>query len=91
MCYIDDVSIPHSLYSIEDLDNTIYIQRVYGGTRIDGTIITIPVGSYNTSKLVSVIQDLLQKNENPDYPNDDMTCTYDNARGTIHISATFGF
>ena len=92
VCYIDDIAIPHSWYSIEDLHNKIYIQRVYGGTRIDGTIITIPVGNYNASRLASVIQDLLQtRYRNPNYPDDDMTCTYEITRGKLHISASFPF
>ena len=44
VCYIDDISIPHSWYTIEYFNNKLYIQRTYGGFRIDGTAISIPIG-----------------------------------------------
>ena len=92
VCYIDDISIPHSWYSIEDFNNKLYIQRTYGGMRIDGTIITIPIGNYNASRLASTIRSLVQtKHRDPNYPDDDMTCTYENSRGTITFGATFEF
>ena len=92
VCYIDGISIPHSWYTIEDFKNKLYIQRTYGGMRIDGTIITLPVGNYNASRLASTIQSLVQQRYTDiDYPNDEMTCIYDNARGTIKISASFDF
>ena len=92
VCYIDDISIPHSWYTMEYFNNKLYIQRTYGGMRIDGTIITTPVGNYNASRLASTIQDLVQQRYTDiNYPNDEMTCTYDSARGTIKITATFEF
>ena len=92
VCYIDNISIPHSWYTIEDLNNKLYIQRTYGGFRIGGTVITIPIGNYNASRLASTINDLVQQRyTDSNYPDDEMTCTYDNARGTIKITATFEF
>ena len=92
VCYIDDISIPHSWYTIEDFNNKLYIQRTYGRFRIDGTVITIPIGNYNASRLASTIQDLVQQRYTDiNYPDDEMTCTYDSARGTIKITATFEF
>ena len=92
VCYIDDISIPHSWYTIEDFNNKLYIQRTYGGMRTAGTVITIPIGNYNASRLASTIQDLVQQRyTDTNYPDDEMTCTYDNARGTIRITATFEF
>ena len=77
---------------MEDFNNKLYIQRTYGGMRIDGTVITIPIGNYNATRLASTINDLVQKRYTTEfYPDDEMTCTYDNARGTIKISATFNF
>ena len=54
VCYTDDTSIPHSWYSI-DLNSRLYIKRVYGDndSQTTGTILTIPVGSYNTARLAS--------------------------------------
>ena len=59
VCYIDDISIPHSWYSIEDLNNKLYINRVYNDTQTTGTILTIPIGNYNTARSASTVQDLL--------------------------------
>ena len=89
VCYIDDISIPHSWYSIEDLNNKLNIKRVYNDTQITGTILTIPVGHYNTARLASTIHNFLRERYDGDisFPNDEMTCTYDNARGTIKITA----
>ena len=69
--------------------HTFYIQRVYAATQTSGTILTIPVGSYNTTRLASTIGNVLGDKYDGDtnFPNDDMTCTYGNARGTIQISA----
>ena len=92
VCYIDEISIPHSWYTIEDFNNTLYIQRTYGGMRIDGPVITIPIWNYYASRLASTIQDLVQQRyTDTNYPDDEITCTYDNARGTINITATFAF
>ena len=82
VCYIDGISIPHSWYTTEDFNNKLYIQRTYGCMRIDGTAITIPIGNCNASRLASTIQDLVQQRyTDTNYPDDEMTCTYDNARG----------
>ena len=92
VCCIDDISIPHSWYALEDFNNKLCIQRTYGGFRIDGTVISIPIGSYNASRLASTIYALVQQRyTDSNYPDDEMTCTYDNARGTIKITATFEF
>ena len=92
VCYIDDISIPHSWYTIEDFSSKLYIQRTYGGFRIDVTVVTTPIGSYNASRLASTIQGLVQQRyTDMNCPDDEMTCTYDSARGTIKITATFEF
>ena len=90
VCYIDDISIPHSWYTIEDFNNKLHIQRTCGGFRIDRTVISIPIGNYNASRLASSINGLVQQRyTNTNYPDDEMSCTYDSARGTIKITATF--
>ena len=38
VCCIDDISIPHSCYPIEDINNKLYIKRVYNDTQTTGTI-----------------------------------------------------
>ena len=96
VCYIDDISIPHSWYSIEDLNNKLYIKRVYGdeaNPQTTGTILTIPVGNYNTTRLASTLQTLLRERYDGDinFPDGAMTCTYENSRGTIKITANNPF
>ena len=75
------ISVFHSWHSIEDLKNKLCIKRVYNDTQITGTILTIPVGNYNTARLASTIHNLLRERYDGDinFPNDEMTCTYDNA------------
>ena len=93
VCYIDDISIPHSWYSIQYLNNKLYIKRVYAETQTTGTILTIPVGSYSATRLASTIHSLLRERYGgyTNFPNDEMTCTYGNARGAIQISANSPF
>ena len=86
VCYIDDIPIPHSWYTIEDFNNKLYIHRTYGGMSIDGTVISIPIGNCNASMLASTINDLVQQRfTDTSYPDDEMACTYGIARGTIKI------
>ena len=93
VCYVDDVSIPHSWYATEYLNNKLYIKRVYAETQTTGTILTIPVGSYSATRLASTIHSLLRERYGgyTNFPNDEMTCTCENARGTINISANNPF
>ena len=95
VCYIDDISIPHTWYTIEDLSNKLCIKRVYADTQVTGTILTTPAGNYNTARLASTIHNLSRERYDGDinFPNDEMTCTYDIARGTIKTTAnnTFQF
>ena len=53
----------------------------------------MPVGSYNTTRLASTIQNLLREKYGgyTNSPNDDMTCTYGSARGAIQNSANNPF
>ena len=69
------------------------MKRVYNGTQTTGFILTIPVGSYNTARLASTIQNLLREGYDGDinFPNDEMTCTCEDARGTIKIAANNPF
>ena len=80
VCHVDEISIPRSWYSIEDFNTNIYTQQVYAGTQISGTILPIPVGNYNTTRLASVIENSLHARYDGyiNCPNDELTCTYDN-------------
>ena len=92
-CYTDDISIPHTWYTIENLSNKLYRKRIYADTQVTGTILTTPVGNYNAARLASTIHNLLRERYDGDinFPNDEMTCTYDIARGTIKITANNPF
>ena len=48
VCYIDDISIPHSWYNIEDFNNKLYIHTNNG---YGHTMLTVPIGKYNASRL----------------------------------------
>ena len=79
VCYIDDISIPHSWYSVEEYNNRLYIQ--YENTSIergfDFIVVILPTGNYTGMTFASTLQAELQKK----IP--DMSCVYNPARGTI--------
>ena len=92
MCYIDDICIPRTRYTLEEFNNKLYSQRTVGGRRISGTVMAIPIGNYNGTRLASTIHDLVQQRyTDSNYPDDDMSCEYDPVRGSIKITATFPF
>ena len=85
VCYIDDISIPHTWYTIEEnLNNTLYIIT----TQIDpGTTPTwyhplaleIPAGNYTGSSLAAALQTELNIAE----PGHQFVCAYNPAPGSI--------
>ena len=54
VCYIDDISIPHSWWSIEN-NNKLYVE-----TQSNYTILVVPSGNYTGVSLASALQTLLQ-------------------------------
>ena len=54
---------------------------------------TIPVGNNNTARLASTLQNLLRERYDGDinFPNDEMTCTYESSRGTVKLTANNPF
>ena len=65
---------------------------MYDDTQATGTILTIPIGNYNTTRLANTIQNSLRERYDGDiFHNDEMTCTYDNAKGPIKIPANNHF
>jgi len=79
VCYIDDISIPHSWYSVEDYNNRLYIQ--YENINLlrgfEFIVVILPTGNYTGMTFASTLQAELQKA----IPS--MTCVYNPARGTI--------
>ena len=61
VCYIDYISIPHCWYSIEYINNKLYIKRVFAETQTTGIILKIPFGNYNTTRLASTVQNVLRE------------------------------
>ena len=64
VCYIDDICIPHTWYTVEDFNNTLYIvvQRwiqygtTYAARRYHGYALKITNGKYNGLSLTTEIQ-----------------------------------
>ena len=82
VCYIDDISIPHSWYTLEEYNNRLYIQ--YENTLIergwDFIVVILPTGNYTGITFASSLQAEVQKK----IPG--MSCVYNPARGTITIT-----
>ena len=52
VCYIDDISIPHTWHAIENNNNQLYIETM--NSSVAGTsIITLPNGNYTASSLAA--------------------------------------
>ena len=52
--YIDDISIPHTWYTIENYNNQLYIETTNNSV-VNGSIITIPNGNYTASPLAAAL------------------------------------
>ena len=55
VCYIDDIVIPHTWYTIEDFNNKLYVREYDTGVFITGRILTIPSQNYTGDLLASAI------------------------------------
>ena len=83
VCYIDDISIPHSWYTIENYSNKLYIENTHSDLSLSASVLSLPSGNYNVSNLASTLQSVLQAT----FPNENYTCIYNTARGSITISS----
>ena len=87
VCYIDDISIPHTWYSIEEhLNNTLYIITTQMDPGVTPTwyhalALEIPRGNYTGSSLALALQAELNIAE----PDHQFVCIYNNATGSITI------
>ena len=86
VCYIDDISVPHIWYTIEEnLNNTLYNITTKMNTGIPtwyhSLALEIPSGNYTGSSLALALQAELQFAE----PDHQFVCTYNAARGNITI------
>ena len=86
VCYIDDISIPHSWYTVEDYNNRLYIEHENTSTGVDDYIvIIIPPGNYNGVNLAAEMQKAIKER----FP--EINCVYNAGRGTITISNSYNF
>ena len=54
---------------------------------MSASVLSLPSGNYNASNLASTLQSVLQAT----FPNENYTCIYNTARGSITISSTRSF
>ena len=87
VCYIDNISIPHTWYTIEDYNNKLYIEGTNADLTLSASILIIASGSYTASSLTVTLNTLLQTR----FPNDNFSCVYNSSVGTITISSTMSF
>ena len=87
VCYIDDISIPHTWYTIEDYNNQLYIEATTSDLTLSASILTVPSGNYTASALAAMLNNLLQTC----FPNGNFSCVYHVSVGTITISPTMHF
>ena len=89
VCYIDDISIPHTWYTIEEnMNNTLYTVT----TKMENDVpiwyhtlaLEIPSGHYTGSSLTLALQAELQFAE----PDHQIVCIYNPATGSITIRSS---
>ena len=82
VCYIDDISIPHTWYTIEFYNNQLYIETT-SNSIANGSIIILPNGNYTASSLAATLTPPLQAR----FPEICFSCNYNNNVGTIKITS----
>ena len=87
VCYIDDICIPHTWYTIEDYNNKLYIENTYPYFSLSASVLSLPEGNYNATNLAATLQSTLQHS----FPNENYRCFYDTTRGSITITSDRSF
>jgi len=88
VCYVDDISIPHAWYTIEeDYNNRLYIEHENYSSSwgYDFIVFKIPSGNYTGASLASALQTELRKK----YAT--FSCVYNATKGTITFTADYDF
>ena len=91
VCYIDDISIPHTWYTIEEnLNNTLYIVTAIMDPGVTPTwyhalALEIPSGNFTGTSLALA----LQAEPNIAEPDHQFVCIYNNATGSITIRSDY--
>ena len=57
-CYIDDISIPHTWYTVEEYNNQLYIDSANSDLTLKAFILTVPNGKYTASSLATMLNNL---------------------------------
>ena len=91
VCYVDDICIPHTWYTIGDFNNTFYMVVKkwvqYGTTnaapKYHGYALKIPNGNYTGTSFTNELQEILQTS----IPDLELNCSYNNTRGNFTIKA----
>ena len=86
-CYIDDISIPHTRYAIEDYNSKLHIEATNPDLTLSASILSVASGKYTASSLAISSNNILQTRS----PNDNCSCVYNISVGTITISSTMDF
>ena len=81
VCFIEDIGIPHTWYTIENYNNKVYIETTKDSVAT-GTVITIPNVNYTTTSLASTLTTSLQTR----FPEHGFSCNYNSNVGTIKIT-----
>ena len=87
VCYIDDISIPHTWYTIGDYNNKLYIEATKADLTVSAYILSVASGNYTASSLATSLNNILQTR----FPNDNCSCVYNISVGTITSSSTMNF
>lgn len=83
VCYVDDISIPHSWYTIEDYNNKLYVELTNTDQTKSYTVLTIETGNYTGASLAAIIQTTLRLR----FINEDFSCTYIPSKGVLSFYA----
>ena len=84
VCFIDDIIVPHSWYSIEDYNNRLYIRQLDISGAADDRIITIPSQNHTGASLALAIKAGLESAFGAGTYN----AVYNERKGTITVSTS---
>ena len=84
VCFIDDIIVPHSWYSIEDYNNRLYIRQLDIGGTADDRIITIASQNHTGQTLAAAIKSGLEAAFGAGTYN----AVYNERKGTITITTS---
>ena len=84
VCYIDDIVIPHTWYTIENFNNKLYVREYDSGVFITDRILTIAGQNYTGDLLASAIKTALDVA----FTSTTYTVTYMPRKGTIKVETT---